>query len=154
MKRFVWRLQRLLDLKTKQQDLLRTELMSLGERIAQIRAGILIHKAEIRSRLADLRQLPAVERPARQQIFLQFVHVLDSRIRSMEQNAAVLEEQRKQKIKELMEIRKNQKSLENLRERAREAYHQQQETAQQKETDEISSTTYARRILLPSLEQV
>jgi flagellar export protein FliJ len=128
--------------------------MALGERIAQIRAGILMHKAEIRSRLAELRQLPPDERPAKQQVFLQFVHVLDTRIRQMEQTAAGLEEQRKQKIKELLEVRKNQKSLENLRERAKEAYHQEQEQAQQKETDETSSTAYARKILLPSLEQI
>jgi flagellar export protein FliJ len=154
MKRFAWRLQRLLDLKTKQQDLLRAELMALGERIAQIRTGILIQKAEIRSRLADLRQMPADQRPAKQQVFLQFVHVLDNRIRSMEQAAAGLEEERKKKIKELMEIRKKQKSLENLRERAKEAYQQQQQQAQQKETDETSNTAYARKILLPALEQI
>jgi flagellar protein FliJ len=154
MKRFVWRLQRLLDVKTKQQDLLRTELMSMGERMAQIRAGILMHKAEIRSRLAELRQLPADQRPARQQMFLQFVHVLDSRIQSLEHAAADLEEQRKKKIKELMDVRKNQKSLEKIRERAREAYQQQQQMAQQKDTDETGSLRHARKILLPSLEQI
>jgi flagellar FliJ protein len=154
MKRFAWRLQRLLDVKTKQQDLLRTELMALGERIAHIRAGIMMHKAEIRNRLSELRHLPADQRPARQQMFLQFVHVLDSRIQSLERSAADLEEQRKKKIKELMEVRKNQKSLENLRLRAKETYHQQQEMAQQKDTDETSSISYARKILLPSLEQI
>jgi flagellar export protein FliJ len=154
MKQFAWRLQRLLDVKTKQQDLLRTELMSLGERIAQIRAGIMMHKAEIRSRLSELRQLPADQRPARQQMFLQFVHVLDSRIQSLERSAADLEEQRKKKIKELMDVRKNQKSLENLRQRAKEAYQQQQKTAQQKDTDETGSTSYARKMCLPTLEQI
>ena len=154
MKRFVWRLQRLLDLKTKQVELLRAELMALGERIAQIRASILMHKAEIRSRLAELRELPADQRPGKQQIFLQFVHVLDTRIRALEQTASRLDEQRKQKIKELMEVRKNQKSLEKLREKAKEVYHQEQEQAQQKETDETSSTAYARKLLMPSLEQI
>ena len=154
MKRFVWRLQRLLDLKTKQQDLIRMELMAMSERIAQIRAGILMHKAEIRSRLAELRQLPPEQRPARQQMFLQFVHVLDTRIRTMEQSAAQLEEQRKQKMNELMEVRKSQKSLEKLRQRAKDAYHQQQEYILQKETDETSSTAYARQILVPTLESI
>lgn len=152
MKRFVWRLQRLLDLKTKQVELLRTQLMALGERIAQIRAGILMHKAEIRSRLAELRQLPPDQRPSKQQVFLQFVHVLDTRIRSMEQTAAELDEQRKQKIKELLDIRKNQKSLEKLREKAKDVYHQQHQQAQQKETDETSNTAYARKLLAPTLE--
>jgi flagellar export protein FliJ len=154
MKRFVWRLQRLLDVKTKQQDLLRTELMSLGERLAQIRAGIMMHKAEIRSRLSELRQLPADQRPARQQTFLQFVHVLDNRIQSLEHSATDLESQRKKKIKELLDIRKDQKSLENLRQKAKEAYHQEQETALQKDADETGNTSYARKMLLPSLEQI
>jgi flagellar export protein FliJ len=154
MKRFAWRLQRLLDVKTKQQDLLRTELMSLGERIAQVRAGIMMHKAEIRSRLSELRQLPADQRPARQQMFLQFVHVLDSRIQSLEHSAADMEVQRKKKIKELMDIRKNQKSLENIRQRAIETYQMEQQMAQQKDTDETGSIGHARKILLPSLEQI
>lgn len=153
MKRFVWRLQRLLDLKTKQHDLLRSQLISLGERIAQIRAGILMHKAEIRSRLADLRQLPPDQRPSRQQVFLQFVHLLDTRIRNMEQTVASLEEQRKQKIRELMEVRKNQKSLEKLRQRAKDAYQRQQQQILQSETDEINSTAFARKILLPVMEE-
>jgi len=150
MKRFVWRLQRLLDLKIKQHDMLRAELMAIGERIAQTRARILMYKAEIRGRLAQLRQLPAEQRPARQQMFLQFVHVLDNCIRTMEQTVAGLEEQRKQKIKELLEIRKNQKSLEKLRQRANELYRQQEHQAQQKETDETTGMAYARKILLPS----
>jgi flagellar export protein FliJ len=152
MKRFAWRLQRLLDLKTKQQEILRTELMSLSERMAQIRAGIMMHKAEIRSRLSELRQLPADQRTARQQVFLQFVHVLDTRILSLERTAADLEEHRKKKIKELLDVRKDQKSLENLRQRAKEAYHRQQEMVQQKDTDETGSISYARKILLPTVE--
>jgi flagellar export protein FliJ len=149
MNRFAWRLQRLLDLKVKQQDMLRAELMALSEQLAQLRARVMLHKAEIHGRLAELRELPADERPARQHLFLQFVQVLDDRIRRLEGAAAGLEEQREQKMKALLEIRQGQKSLEKLRERAKTLYHQQLQAAEQKETDETTSRIYARKILLP-----
>jgi flagellar export protein FliJ len=111
-----------------------------------------MHKAEIRSRLTELRELPAGERPGRQHLFLQFAQVLDDRIRKLEQTVAGLEKQREQKIRELLDVRKNQKSLEKLRERAKTEHHYQQQQAQQKETDEITSRSYARKILLPLAE--
>jgi flagellar FliJ protein len=149
MKKFVWRLQRLLDIKTRQEELLRTELIALSEQTAAVRAEILMHKASIRSRLSRMRELDAAERIEQQRHFMQFAHVLDARIKSLNEKLAQLEEQRKEKISRLMDTRKERKSLEKLREKARDDYRKQWNQSEQKLTDETSGTSFARKRILP-----
>jgi flagellar FliJ protein len=149
MKKFVWRLQRLLDIKTRQEELLRTELVALSEQAAAIRAEILMHKASIRSRLAQMRSLEAVERLEQQRHFMQFAHVLDARIKGLYEKLAKLDEQRKEHIRRLMEIRKERKSLDKLREKARNEHLKEWNQVEQKTTDETSSTAFARKLIVP-----
>ncbi|MBN2512619.1 MAG: flagellar FliJ family protein [Sedimentisphaerales bacterium] len=148
MKRFVWRLQRLLDLKVRQHEMLRAELASLSEQAATVRAQILMLKAQIRGRLSEMRTLSADQRLEKQQMFLQFAHVLDIRMKALSDKLALLEQQRKEKIVQLLAIRKERKSLEKLRARAMEEYRKEQNRQEQIITDEAGCTTYARAIIL------
>jgi hypothetical protein len=50
MKRFVWRLQRVLDIKRKEEQKKRTELLELTEKIAQRRAELLAKQMILQSR--------------------------------------------------------------------------------------------------------
>jgi len=150
MKRFVWRLQRLLDLKVRQHEMLRAELAALSEQAATVRAQILMLKAQIRGRLAEMRTLAADQRLEKQQMFLQFAHVLDTRMKALSDKLASLEQQRREKINQLLAIRKERKSLEKLRARAVEEYRKEQNRQEQMITDEAGCTTYARALILSS----
>jgi|FrelakmetLWP11LW_1041352.scaffolds.fasta_scaffold11805_2 flagellar FliJ protein len=149
MKKFVWRLQRLLDIKTRQEELLRTELIALTEQVAAVRAEILMHKISIRSKLAQMRTIEAAERLEQQRHFMQFAHVLDARIKSLNEKMTQLEEQRKELIRRLMDVRKERKSLEKLREKARTEYQKESNQMEQKSTDETNSTAFARKLIMP-----
>jgi flagellar FliJ protein len=149
MKKFVWRLQRLLDIKTRQEELLRTELIALTEQVAAVRVEILTNKASIRSKLSQMRMLDAAERLEQQRHFMQFAHVLDARIKSLNEKLAKLEELRKEQIRRILDIRKERKSLEKLREKAKSDYQKTYNQFEQKSTDETGSTTFARKLLLP-----
>ena len=54
MKKFVWRLQRLLDIKIKQEDVMRSELVAVTEQALAVRSGIMVRKAALRKLLTDL----------------------------------------------------------------------------------------------------
>ncbi|MEN6308696.1 MAG: flagellar FliJ family protein [Anaerohalosphaeraceae bacterium] len=148
MKRFVWRLQRLLDVKIRQHEMLRADLVSLTEQATTVRAQILMLKAQIRNRLTELRTLAAAERLHKQQMFLQFAHVLDTRMKTLSDKLMALEQQRKEKLRQLLEIRRERKSLEKLRAKAMEEYRREQNHEEQVLTDETSCTAYARSIIL------
>lgn len=148
MKQFVWRLQRLLDVKIRQHEMLRADLVSLTEQAATVRAQILMLKAQIRSRLAEMRTLAAADRLHKQQMFLQFAHVLDTRMKTLSDRLLALEQQRKEKLRQLLDVRRERKSLEKLRARALDDYRREQNHQEQVMTDEATCTAYARNIML------
>lgn len=148
MKKFVWRLQRLLDIKIRQEQLARTELIALSEQIAALHAEILMHKASIRARLMEMRTLASEERIEQQRHFMQFAHVLDMRIQSLNDKLAILNELRKERLAQLLELRKERKSLEKLRTKAKDEHHRQWIVFEQKSTDETSGTAFTRRHIL------
>ena len=149
MKKFRWRLQRLLDVRQKQEDAMRAELIGLTEQTATLRGRILMEKAMLRSRLADLRHTPANDRLRQQQAFMQCVSVVDSRIASFQSELNALEQKRSEKIEAIMDIRKFRKSLERLRAQARDAHYNEQHRDEQNSQDEGTNAAFARKILEP-----
>lgn len=147
MKKFAWRLQRLLDIKIKQEKALRAELVAVTEQAVAVKGQIAFKKMALRQKLNDLGNLEPSRRLGQQQFFLKFVHVLDTQIRHLKQALKEIEELRKKKIKEIMEIRRSRKSLEKLREKAKEEYMLEQNRLEQIENDDRTSIKYAREIM-------
>ncbi len=147
MKKFVWRLQRLLDIRIKQEKSLRAELVAVTEQAVAVKGQIVLKKIALRQKLEDLGDLEPSRRLGQQQFFLKFVHVLDTQIRHLKQALKEIEELRKRKIKEIMEIRKSRKSLEKLRKKAKEEYMHEQNRIEQIENDDMTTIKYARKTL-------
>jgi flagellar FliJ protein len=147
VKRFAWRLQRLLDIKIKQEKSLRAELVAVTEQAVAVKGQILFKKMALRQKLEDLGSLEPGQRLDQQQFFLKFVHVLDTQIRHLKQALKEIEELRKKKLDEMTELRKSRKSLEKLREKAKEEYMIEQDRLEQIETDDMTSMKYAREIM-------
>lgn len=147
MKKFAWRLQRLLDIKIKQEKALRAELVAVTEQAVAVKGQIVLKRIALRQKLEDLGALEASKRLSQQQFFFKFVHVLDTQIRHLKQALKEIEELRKKKIKEIMEIRRSRKSLEKVREKAKEEYIIEQNRIEQIENDDMTSMKYARAII-------
>lgn len=147
MKRFNWRLQRFLDIKIKQEEVIRAELVSLTEQAVGIRGQIMIRKTTLRQLLRDLGEKDACERVGKQALFLRHAQVSEDAIRKLEFKLAKIEELRQQKIVEIMEMRKFRKGLENLRDKAKEEYDQEQSKIEQNDLDDKTSISYARKIM-------
>ena len=147
MKKFRWRLQRLLDVRQKQEEALRAELMSLTEESAALRGRILMEKAMLRSRLADLRHTAAGRRVRCQQDFMAGVAVVDAQIAALQNDLNGVEQKRSKKTEEIMAVRKFRKALERLKEQAMEDYVCMLNSEEQVNQDEAVNAASARKIL-------
>ena len=147
MKRFAWRLQRLLDIKIKEEDVKRSELITVTEKAVAVRGQIMLSKANLRRMLAELKDQKGTQRVTQQELFLQYTYVFDRKIEELENRLTELENLRHMKIREILEIRKLRKGLEKLREKAKTEFMQQQEKREQNELDDNTTIRFARNIL-------
>jgi flagellar biosynthesis chaperone FliJ len=150
VKKFVWRLQRLLDIKIKQEGAMRAELVAVTERALAVRSEIMVRKAALRKLLSDLGAKQAQERLSEQEFFLKYAYVSDAKIEKLEVKLAELERVRQSKVQEIMKIRRFRKGLERLRAEAKAEFVAEQEKLQQKDMDAKTIEGFARKVLQPT----
>ena len=115
MKRFVWRLQRVLDLKTKKERKMRSELLELTEELAETRGLLLMQKRILENIIAGLAAENPRKRLSKQEFFMRYSQTNNERIAKLKEKISVLETQQKEKIAELLKIRRFREGLERLR---------------------------------------
>ena len=140
-------MQRLFDLKVKQENVMRTELVSITEQAVALRGRIMLRKTALRQMLAKLAKKDAKKRMQEQQLVLKYIHVTDKEIEALGIKLIELERLRRDKIKQIMKIRKLRKGLEKLRDNARADFIKELEKFEQNELDDNSTITFARKIL-------
>jgi flagellar FliJ protein len=147
MKRFVWRLQRVLDIKTRKEQKMRSELLELTEKLAETR-GLLLMQQKILENLIDaLAGENPRKRLSRQEFFLKFSGTSDERIEKLKEKISQLESQQREKIAELLKVRRFKEGLERLRAEAKMQFIKEQEKLEQKELDEIATVSFARNMI-------
>ncbi len=147
MKRFVWRLQRLLDIKIKQEDAKRSELVIVTEQALSVRSAIMVRKAAMRKLLRDLSEKDGQERLSEQELVLKYIHVSEAEIVNLELRLLELETERQKKLEEIMKIRKFRKGLERLRANSKAEFVKEQEWLEQKDLDDKSTMSFARKVV-------
>jgi len=140
-------LQRLLDLKIKEEDLKRDELVAVTEQAAAVRSRILLERAQFRRTLSALRARDGRQRLAEQEVLLQYAHVFDLKMKRLEERLSELEKLRRAKIAEILEIRKFRKGLEKLREKARAEFMRNEQMQEQKAADEHTTIRFAHDLI-------
>ena len=148
MKRFVWRLQRILDIKTKKEQKMRVELLELTERLAETRGVLLMQQSILKNIIAGLTGENPKKRLSKQEFFLTYSGTSDERIKKLKEKISILESQQKEKIAELSEVRRFKEGLEKLRDEAKTQFIKEQEKFEQKELDEIATVSFTRNIIL------
>ena len=147
MKRFAWRLQRVLDIKTKEEQIKRAELLGVTEKLAQTRAGLAMQKRLLMDIIEGLTEENPVKRLAGQELFLKSSVTNDELIEKLESKVRQLETQQKEKIAEVLKVRRFKEGLEKLRVEAKAQFIKEQEKLEQKEADEMTSIGFARKII-------
>lgn len=150
MQKFIWPMQRLLDVKGKQEDALRAELRTLSEQCAALRSRSLMEKIMLRNLLTEVGALASEQRLVRQAEFMQYVHVQDNLLKQLAARIEEAEQKRRQKMQELLALRKFRKGLESLRQRALSEYHRQTNRLEQKLSDENTCVVLNRQMAAQS----
>jgi flagellar biosynthesis chaperone FliJ len=145
MKRFVWRLQKVLDVKSRQEQFHRTELFRIAEQLAARRGALLLRQRILQDLLAEIAGHEGPQRWNAQEFFLRHVAADDEQIRRLQEEIAALEIRHRDQTARVLALRRSREGLEKLREKAKEQYIREQERLEQKELDERTTVTYACR---------
>lgn len=144
MKRFVWRLQKVLDLKAKEEQFKRMELFRLTEAMAEKRAELLMCQRTVRKIMVDVACVPATDRLQTQELALRHAATNDRHIHKLRDELNALETQQKEKLHEVIAARRFKEELEKLRSEAQERYIREQEQLEQKESDDRTTIAFVR----------
>ncbi len=146
MKRFVWRLQRVLDIRKKEEQKARAELLELTERLAAARGELLIQQKMLEDIINGLTGENPKKRLGKQEFFLKFSAVSDEQIKKLEDKVKELELQQRDKIAEVIKLRRLKEGLERLRTEAKMQFIREQERLEQKQLDEGATVSFVRKV--------
>jgi len=145
MKRFVWRLQRVLDIKKKEEQKTRAELLELTEKIAKKRGELIMQRKIVEDIIAGLTSENPKKRLGKQEFFLRYSATSDEQIKKLKDKISRLESQQREKIAEVLKVRRFKEGLEKLRAEAKIQFVKEQEKLEQKELDEGATVSFVRR---------
>jgi flagellar biosynthesis chaperone FliJ len=145
MKRFVWRLQRVLEIKKKEEQKTRAELFELTERLAQTRSGLLVRQKMLESIIEGLTEGNPKNRLGEQEFFLRYSATSDEQIKKLKDKINELGSQQREKIAEVLKVRRFKEGLERLRVEAKIQFIKEQEKLEQKELDEGATISFVRK---------
>ena len=145
MKRFVWRLQRILDIKTKEERTKKAQLVKLTEKLVQVRGELLTQKRILDNIINDLAGQKPERRLGRQEFFLRCSTTNDEVIEKLKEKVGEIESAQREKIAEVLKVRRFKESLEKLRAEAKMRFMKEQEKLEQKVLDERATISFVRK---------
>lgn len=145
MKRFVWRLQNVLKVKTKEEQARRIELFQLTEKLAETRTRLLTRQREMNDIIHSISKTQPQQRLGQQELFLKYSGTNDAQIRRLKQAVHELESQQREKIAQLLETRRFKEGLEKLRAEAKAQFIKEQDRLEQRALDEGATVSSVRK---------
>ncbi|MHC4364977.1 MAG: hypothetical protein ACYSTJ_05885 [Planctomycetota bacterium] len=140
MKRFVWRLERVLNIKVKEEQTKRVELLELTRRLAAKRGELLMRQRILENIISDIAGKIPRKRVGEQEFFLKCSTTNDKHIKKLRDHLIELESDQRRKIAEVLKIRRFKEGLEKL-------LLKEQERLEQKELDEGAAIGFARNMI-------
>ncbi len=140
-------MERVLELKKKQEQKARIDLIALADSLAQSQAQLLYQQSRLRQLMEEISELSPSQRMRQQQLLLQSTAATDKAIEQLKGKIEELREKQRQKRQEFRELRKSNEAMEKLREKAKEQFLAEQEKLEQDGLDESATVSYARDML-------
>ncbi|MDD5135146.1 MAG: flagellar FliJ family protein [Phycisphaerae bacterium] len=144
MKKFVWRAQKVLDVRKIEEQRKKNELLKIMENLTGKISLFVAKKALLREMLEKLNTQDLNKNFEQRRMFFRHLAVNDSAIEQLKKEIAALEAEQKEKIAELLKIRQYSQGLEKLRAQAKEKFYAEQEKVEQRQADEDAVMKYAR----------
>jgi flagellar biosynthesis chaperone FliJ len=126
---------------------MRSELLELTEELAETRGLLLMQKRILENIIAGLAAENPRKRLSKQEFFMRYSQTNNERIAKLKEKISVLETQQKEKIAELLKIRRFREGLERLRDEAKKRFIAEQDRLEQKELDEIATVSFTRNMM-------
>ncbi len=145
--KFNWRLDRILEIKRLQEDILRSELAAIIQQKMSLQSQIMLIKANTKTMLLSLKRESLQDRLFRQQFVMNSNTTTEIKIKGLLEEIDSLKEKKTEKKAEIMSVRKARKGLEKLREKALEKFEREYHKKEQMEIDEVSIMANARSIV-------
>jgi len=145
MKRFVWRLQRVLDIRTKEEQKARAELLKLTEKLAETQSELLAWRKVLEDIINGLTGENPKKRLGRQEFFLRYSSISDEQIKKLEDKVKELESQQRDKIAEVLKLRRLKEGLGKMRTEAKVQFIKEQEKLEQQQLDEDATILFVRK---------
>jgi len=145
MKRFVWRLQRVLDIRTKEEQKARGELLKLTEKLAETQSELLAWRKMLEEIINGLALGNPKKRLGRQEFFLRYSAASDEQIKKLENRVKELESKQREKIAEVLKLRRFKEGLEKLQAEAKIQFIKEQEKLEQQQLDEGATVLFVRK---------
>ncbi len=142
-------MQRVLDIKTKEEQTKKTELLKITEKLAQARGRLLMQKRVLENIISDITGKHPHKRLPEQEFFLKCSAINDKLIKTLKSSVTELQSQQTKKILELLNVKRFKEGLEKLRAEAKKRFMNQQEKLEQKDLDETATVGFARKTILP-----
>jgi len=147
MKRFTWRLQRVLDIKTKQEQIKRMELLDITEKLSKVRALLFLQQATLKETIADVAAGNTQNKLLEQELLLKCAPVNNRLIKKLKDKVHQLQIKQKEKIAEVLKIRRFNEGLKKLRARKKQEFIESEEKLEQKQLDEGACIRFARKVI-------
>ncbi len=145
MKRFVWRLQRVLEIKTKEVEAKRAELFRITEALAEKQAELITKQTILKELLRNIAQKEPRERLEQQEFFFRHSAASNEMIEKIKENIRELEVKQEEKMAEVLKLNRFKEGLKQLRAEAKRGFIKEQEKLEQKDLDEIGRIGFLRK---------
>jgi len=145
MKRFVWRLQRVLDIRTKEERKARADLLKLTQKLAETQSELLAWRKMLEEIINGLTAGNPKKRLGRQEFFLRYSAASDEQIKKLENRVKELESKQREKIAEVLKLKRFKEGLEKLQAEAKKQFVKEQEKLEQKQLDEGATVLFVRK---------
>lgn len=144
MKRFTWRLQRVLDIRIKEEQKKTAELLEITDKLVATRSELLIKKKLLENIINSLAAESPKKRLYQQEFFLAHSSKSNEQLKNLKEKIFHLEKQQKDKIMETLQVRRSKEGLEKLRNEAKIQHIKEQEKLDQKELDDGATVLFVR----------
>ncbi|MCH8215850.1 MAG: hypothetical protein IH892_03655 [Planctomycetes bacterium] len=148
--RFVWRLQRVLDIKEKVEKVQEAALLRLTVELASAKMIYLQEKRQLHETMTAIGKSSPGKRLPQQQFSLKYAAYDNERLGQQSLTLQQMEAQRKEKIAELVELKQAREGMQKMRAEAKRAFDTEQEKRQQKESDDLANSAFAHKRRNPS----
>ncbi len=145
MKRFSWRLQRVLEIKTKEVEAKRSELFRITEALAEKQAELITKQTILKELLRTISEKESRERLEQQEFFFKHSCASIEMIEKIKGNILDLELKQKEKMSEVLKLNRFKEGLERLRTEAKRDFIKDQERLEQQDLDEIGKMVFLRK---------